>query len=127
MAVLIEHYAGALPTWLSPEQVRVISVTDGQDDYARSVVEACAAAGLRATADVSGEKLGARIRRAKLAKVPYVLVVGPKDAPVGTVGINRRGWTTQPEKGVPLGDLVAEVVGEVERRGLPEDRAPMAS
>ena len=124
MAVLIEHYAGALPTWLSPEQVRVIAVTDEQDDYAHSVVEACAAAGLRATADVSGEKLGARIRRAKLAKIPYVLVVGPRDAPAGTVGVNRRSWTTKPEQDVAITDLVAEVTDEVERKGLPEDRAP---
>jgi threonyl-tRNA synthetase len=124
MAVLIEHYAGALPTWLSPEQVRVIPVTDHQDDHARAVVGACAAAGLRATADVSGEKLGARIRRAKLAKVPYVLVVGPRDVPAGTVGVNRRGWTTEPEQDVPLADLLSEATDEVERRGRPEDRIP---
>ena len=123
MAVLIEHYAGALPTWLSPEQVRVIAVTDEQDDYAHSVAESCAAAGLRATADVSGEKLGARIRRAKLAKIPYVLVVGPRDVPAGTVGVNRRGWTTKPEQDVAITDVIGEVTGEVERKGLPEDRA----
>ena len=70
MAVLIEHYAGALPTWLCPEEVRVIPVTDGHVDYAQSVVDACAAAGLRATVDTSGEKMGALIRRAKLAKIP---------------------------------------------------------
>ena len=86
MAVLIEHYAGALPTWLSPEQVRVIPVTDAHADYAQSVVDACAAAGLRATVDGSGEKMGALIRRAKLAKIPYVLVVGDHDVAAGTVG-----------------------------------------
>src|SRR5580698_7167333 len=69
MAVLIEHYAGALPTWLSPEQVRVIPVTDAHADYAQSVVDACAKAGLRATAEGSGEKLGGLIRRAKMAKI----------------------------------------------------------
>ena len=124
MAVLIEHYAGALPTWLSPEQVRVIPVTDAHADYAETVVDACAAAGLRATVDGSGEKMGALIRRAKLAKIPYVLVVGDEDVAAGTVGVNRRGWTTKPEQGVPVGELVAEVVDEVERKGLPEDRAP---
>ncbi len=93
MAVLIEHYAGALPTWLSPEQVRVLPVTDEQGSYGQSVVDACAAAGLRATLDTSGEKLGALVRRAKLAKLPYVLVVGPDDVREGTVGVNRRGST----------------------------------
>jgi len=124
MAVLIEHYAGALPTWLSPEQVRVIPVTDAHADYATSVVDACAKVGLRATADGSGEKLGGLIRRAKMAKIPYILVVGDHDVAAGTVGVNRRGWTTKPEQGVPLADVVTEVIDEVDRKGLPEDRAP---
>jgi len=127
MAVLIEHYAGALPTWLSPEQVRVIPVTDAHSDYARSVVDICGAAGLRASLDMTGEKMGALIRRAKLAKIPYVLVVGDQDVAAGTVGVNRRSWTTRPEHGVPVADLVAEVVNEVDRKGLPEDRAPVAA
>ena len=119
MAVLIEHYAGALPTWLSPEQVRVIPVTDAHLDYAETVADACAAAGLRATVDASGEKLGALIRRAKLAKIPYVLVVGDEDLAAGTVGVNRRGWASKPEKGVPVAALVAEVRAEVAAQGAP--------
>ena len=126
MAVLIEHYAGALPTWLSPEQVRVLPVTDAHADYAHTVVGACVAAGLRATVDGTGEKMGALVGRAKRAKIPYVLVVGDQDVAAGTVGVNRRGWTTRPEHGVPVADLVAEAVAEVERKGLPEDRAPAA-
>ena len=124
MAVLIEHYAGALPTWLSPEQVRVIPVSDTYADYAQSVADVCAVAGLRPTVDRTGENMKALIRRAKLAKIPYVLVVGGQDVEAGTVGVNRRSWTTRPEQGVPLGDLVTEVVDEVGRKGLPEDRAP---
>ncbi len=127
MAVLIEHYAGALPTWLSPEQVRVIPVTDAHAAYAQSVADACAAAGLRATVDASGEKMGALIRKARMAKVPYVLVVGDEDVAAGTVGVNRRGWDTKPEHGVALDDLLAEVTAEVARKGLPEDRAPVAA
>jgi threonyl-tRNA synthetase len=124
MAVLIEHYAGALPTWLSPEQVRVIPVTDAHSDYARSVVDVCAAAGLRATLDMTGEKMGALIRRAKMAKLPYVLVVGDDDVKNGTVGVNRRGSTdNRPERGVDVTKFVAEVVEEVVRRGSPEDSA----
>jgi threonyl-tRNA synthetase len=127
MGVLLEHYAGALPTWLCPEQVRVIPVTDNHLAYAESVVEACAEAGLRAEVDASGEKLGALIRRAKLAKIPYVLVVGDQDVAAGSVGVNRRGWPPVPEKGVPLDTFVAEVADEVARKGLPEDRAPAAA
>ena len=122
LAVLIEHYAGALPTWLSPEQVRVIPVTDAHADYARSVVDVCGAAGLRATLDMTGEKMGALIRRAKMAKLPYVLVVGDDDVKNGTVGVNRRGSTdNRPERGVDVTDFVSEVVEEVVRKGSPED------
>ena len=122
MAVLIEHYAGALPTWLSPEQVRVIPVTDAHSDYARSVVDICGAAGLRASLDMTGEKMGALIRRAKMAKLPYVLVVGDDDVKNGTVGVNRRGSTdNRPERGVDVTDFVSEVVEEVVRKGSPED------
>jgi threonyl-tRNA synthetase len=122
MAVLIEHYAGALPTWLSPEQVRVIPVTDAHAAYAQSVVAACHAAGLRSSADASGEKMGALIRKAKLLKIPYVLVVGSDDVEHGTVGVNRRGSDGKPERGVDLDAFVASVVDEVVRRGLPEER-----
>jgi threonyl-tRNA synthetase len=127
MAVLIEHYAGALPTWLCPEQVRVIPVTDNHVEYAWSVVEAAKAAGLRAEVDETGEKLGALIRKAKMAKIPYVLVVGDDDMAAGSVGVNRRSWTTKPEQGVPLATFLDEVSDEVTRKGLPEDRAPEAA
>jgi threonyl-tRNA synthetase len=123
MAVLIEHYAGALPTWLCPEQVRVIPVTDGHVSYASEVVAECQALGLRAEVDHSGEKMGALIRRARLAKIPYVLVVGDDDVAGGTVGVNRRGWP-KPQHDVPLRSFLDEVRDEVARRGLPEDRAP---
>jgi threonyl-tRNA synthetase len=125
MAVLIEHYAGALPTWLCPEQVRVIPVTDGHLEYASSVAAVCRTAGLRAEVDASGEKLGALIRRARLAKIPYVLVVGDEDVAAGSVGVNRRGWP-KPEHGVALDAFVAEAADEVARKGLPEERAPGA-
>ena len=91
MAVLLEHYAGALPTWLSPEQVKVLPVSDAHLAYAQSVAGACTEAGLRVSVDDAGESLGARIRRAKMAKVPYVLVVGDDDVENTTVGVNRRG------------------------------------
>jgi threonyl-tRNA synthetase len=114
-----------LPTWLCPEQVRVIPVTDGHLEYASSVAAVCRTAGLRAEVDASGEKLGALIRRARLAKIPYVLVVGDEDVAAGSVGVNRRGWP-KPEHGVALDAFVAEAADEVARKGLPEERAPGA-
>ena len=59
-----------------------------------------------------------------MAKIPYILVVGDDDVAAGTVGVNRRGWTTKPEHGVLLADVVTEIIDEVDRKGLPEDRAP---
>jgi threonyl-tRNA synthetase len=123
MAVLIEHYAGAFPTWLSPEQVRLLPVSDAHADYAQSVVDACVAAGLRASLDEAAETLQARIRKAKMTKVPYILVVGDDDVKAGTIGVNRRGSSERPQRGVDVASFVASVVDEVARRGSPEDGA----
>ena len=87
------------------------------------MLTACAEAGLRATIDMSGEKMGALIRRAKLAKIPYVLVVGPDDVANDTVGVNRRGSDGKPERGVPCSTFVSSVADEVARRSLPEQAA----
>ena len=114
-AILLEHYAGALPTWLMPQQVVVLPVRDDHTDYGRLVVEACAGAGLRVELDPADEPLGARIRRWKLDKVPYVVVVGDADVAAGTVGVNRRG-AEQPERGVGLNSFVESVAAEVTRR-----------
>ena len=111
-AVLLEHYAGNLPTWLSPVQARVLPVRDDHLEYAGSVVERLGAAGLRADLEDATEPLGTRIRRAKLEKVPYVLVVGADDEAAGTVGVNRRGHE-RPERGVPVDELVATVRDDV--------------
>ena len=114
-AILLEHYAGALPTWLMPVQVAVLPVRDDHEPYAAQVVESCRAGGLRAELSAADEPLGARVRRQKLEKVPYVLVVGDDDVAGETVGVNRRG-TERPERGVPVGRLVAEVAAEVAGR-----------
>ncbi len=100
-AILLEHYAGALPTWLSPEQVRVLGVRDDHSHYAHRVAERLSAVGARVAVEEAAEPLGARVRRAKLLKIPYVLVVGDDDVRAGTVGVNRRG-TDRPERGVEL-------------------------
>jgi len=107
-ALLVEHYAGAFPTWLSPVQVRVLPVRDDHAPYAQQVRGLLAAAGVRAEADDAGEPLGARIRRAKLEKVPYVLVVGDSDIADGTVGVNARG-SGKPERGVGVDSFVQQL------------------
>ena len=116
MAILIEHYAGALPTWLSPEQVRILPVRDDHEDYAHEVASTLGAVGERRTrVEAADEPLGARIRRAKLEKVPYILVVGDDDVAHGTVGINTRG-AADPFRGVTVQDFSAYLTQEIDER-----------
>ena len=88
--ILIEHYAVAFPLWLAPEQVRVLPVSDKALSYAEKVRSALRAAGFRVDVDISAEKLGAKIREATLQKVPYQVVVGPRDEAAGTVSVRSR-------------------------------------
>jgi threonyl-tRNA synthetase len=110
--VLLEHYAGAFPTWLAPVQVRVLPVSDTHDPYAVRVVDRLRAEGVRADLVEASDSLGARVRRAKLEKIPYVLVVGDDDVEHGTVGVNERG-SDRPERGVHVDDFVARVQADV--------------
>ncbi len=121
IAVLLEHYAGNLPTWLSPEQVRVLGVRDDHDAYAFDVAAALRSFGVRATVETASEPLGARVRRAKIEKIPYVLVVGDDDVAAGTVGVNARG-SNDPRRGVAATDFAAELAAEIAAHGAPEDR-----
>src|SRR4051812_37261367 len=114
-AVFVEHYAGAFPTWLSPVQVRILGVRDDHDDYAFRIADRLRGEGFRADWVEATEKLGARIRRAKLEKIPYVLVVGDDDVEHGTVGVNERG-SDEPERGVKVDDFVDRILAEVEAR-----------
>ena len=113
--VLVEHYAGAFPAWLAPVQVRVLPVRDDHDIYARRLVDRLRAEGFRADTVVADEPLGSRIRKAKLEKLPYVLVVGDDDVEHSTVGVNPRGGEV--ERGVPVDHFVdrlaADVVGHL--------------
>ena len=90
LAYLIEKYAGALPTWMAPEQVRVLSVTDRAADYANALVAKLSELGYRAEADITGEKIGKKIRLAQMDKVPYMLVVGDRDMAENTVSVRHR-------------------------------------
>jgi len=110
--VLLEHYAGAFPTWLAPVQVRVLPVRDDHDAYAAEVVAELAALGLRADVVDASEKLGNRIRKAKGEKLPYVLVVGDDDVTSRTVGVNPRGGEV--ERDVSLDEFAQRVLDEVD-------------
>jgi threonyl-tRNA synthetase len=91
IGILIEHHAGAFPTWLAPVQAVVLSITERQAGYAREVAERLRAAGFRVTADVTNEKIGYKIREHSLQKLPYQLVVGDKEMQAGTVAVRTRG------------------------------------
>ncbi|MFN0089914.1 MAG: threonine--tRNA ligase [Acidimicrobiales bacterium] len=108
--VLLEHYGGALPTWLSPVQARVLPVRDEHEGYAGEVLASLRGAGVRAEVAEADEPLGARIRRAKLERIPYVLVVGADDVEAGTVGVNPRGGEV--ERGVALTAFVERLAAE---------------
>ena len=122
MAILIEHHAGNLPTWLAPEQVIVVPVRDDHEEYAHEVRHRLASSGIRVEVEPATEPLGARVRKAKLSKIPYILVVGDDDVAARTVGINRRG-SDSPERGVTIEDFAAAIAREVADHGAPEDAA----
>ena len=90
IGVLIEHFAGAFPLWLAPEQIRVLTVSEKFNDYGKLVERQLREAGLRATGDFRAEKIGAKVRDAQLRLVPYMLVVGGREMEEGTVSIRDR-------------------------------------
>jgi threonyl-tRNA synthetase len=110
LGVLIEHYGGAFPVWLSPTQVRTLPVSDRHQAYAQSVCERLKATGLRAEVDLRSEKVGFKIRDAEVQKIPYILVVGDKEMTAGTVSVRQRGGQ---DRGVmPLADLIQVLSAE---------------
>jgi len=102
---LLEHYAGAFPAWLNPEHVRVIPITDSQNEYADGVVRQLRDQNIRASADVSAQRMNAKIREAQLMKVPYMLVVGENEAKAGTVSLRVRDGSRQDN--IPLAEFIA--------------------
>jgi threonyl-tRNA synthetase len=108
--VYLEHCGGNFPTWLAPRQAIVLTVSEKSDEYARRVVEILKDKGLRVDSDLSSDKLGAKIRNARLLRYPYLLVVGPKEAEAGTVGVRSRDAG---ELGaMPLQELLARLLTE---------------
>lgn len=116
LALLIEKYAGAFPMWLAPEQVRILPIADRHHDAAYKVLEQLKAAGLRAEVDARSEKLGYKLREARLSKIPYMLVIGDKEAEGGTVAVRQRG--VEESAVMTVEDYIAKAVKEVEDKVL---------
>ena len=111
---LIEHYAGKFPVWCSPQHVRVIPIKDSHNDYAHKLIEQLQAAGIRSEADVSNERMNAKIRQAQLMKVPYMLVVGDREVNDGNVSLRKRDGSRQ--NGMPLQEFIALVQDRISTR-----------
>ncbi len=110
IGILIEHFAGKFPLWLAPTQVKILPITDRTLGYANEVCKQLADAGIRCEVDKRNEKIGYKIREAKMEKVPYVLVVGDKEAEDGTVNVNKRG--VEEKDTVKLDKFIKKVVKE---------------
>jgi threonyl-tRNA synthetase len=122
IALLIEHHAGAFPLWLAPVQVLVLPIADRHADYSRQVVARLAAAGLRAELDERQEKIGYKIRSAQLQKIPYMLVIGDREAAEGTVAVRTRTGGDQGAQ--PVDRFIAAALDEVRRRRESADPRP---
>jgi threonyl-tRNA synthetase len=122
MGILLEHYGGNLPTWLAPEQVRVLPIADRHADYAHEVAAVFAGAAAQADAHLyvavadRPERLGKRTREGQLHKVPYLLVVGDREAQEHTVSVRVRGTD---EGSRPVDEVAVEILDEVRERRLP--------
>jgi threonyl-tRNA synthetase len=113
---LIEHYAGAFPVWLAPTQAILMTVTDRQAPYGEGAYKQLVQAGIRVEMDFRNEKLGFKIREAQIQKIPYMLVVGPKEAEAGTVSVRHRSKGDLGPRG--LAELVEDLQKEVESRAI---------
>jgi threonyl-tRNA synthetase len=117
IGILIEHFAGKLPTWLAPVQAVVATIVSDADDYARDVAAQLTAAGIRVETDTRNEKINYKVREHSLAKVPHLLVVGKREAEEGTVAVRTLG--AEHQKVMPLAEAIAMLKGE----GTPPDLA----
>ncbi|MGB3973206.1 MAG: threonine--tRNA ligase [Peptococcia bacterium] len=114
IAILTEHYAGAFPTWLAPVQVKILPITDRQHEYAEKLQQELFAAGVRVEVDHRSEKIGYKIREARLERVPYMLVIGDKEMENGTVALRKRGEGDQ--GAVDFASFKAELLQEIAER-----------
>jgi threonyl-tRNA synthetase len=114
--LLIEHFEGKFPTWLSPEQVRVLPISEKFLEAAEAVTTQLAEAGVRVSLDSSSDKVGAKIRNARLERIPYMLVLGAKEVEEGTVSVRHRDKEDLGAK--PLDQFIAEITAEIRERSL---------
>jgi threonyl-tRNA synthetase len=124
IGILIEHFAGNLPTWLAPVQAIVLPITEGQLEAARGVQEELLKAGVRAQLETRSEKIGYKVRAAETRKIPWILVVGAREAEQGLVSVRRHGQGDQGVK--PLAEVVAELRRHMDGRLLEEETTPAA-
>lgn len=116
LALLLEKYAGALPLWMAPEQVRILTITDRQDEWAREVKDALLMEGIRVTIDDRNEKIGFKIREARLERLPYMIILGDKECETKTISLrNRSGETTE---GMSLQSFIDLVTKQVKTREI---------
>ena len=114
IGVITEHFAGAFPTWLSPVQATVLPITDRSAEWAKEVLAKLEASGVRAEIDLRNEKIGYKIREAQMQKIPYMLVVGDKEAESGSVAVRTR--TGEDLGAMPLDEFLAKVGKEIRER-----------
>ena len=114
IGILIEHFAGAFPTWLAPVQVKVLPISDKYMDYAQSVLNKLTEAGIRAEVDTRAEKIGYKIREAQTAKIPYMLVVGQKEEEENTVSVRSRAAGDGGARSLDM--FIADILKEIETK-----------
>jgi threonyl-tRNA synthetase len=118
IAILIEHFAGDFPLWLAPEQVRVLPITDDVADDARAFVDQLRGAGLRATIDDRAETLNYKVREAEVHKVPWMAVIGAREAAAGTAAVRQRGAGRKQEV-MERSELIERLRSEIAEKRLP--------
>lgn len=116
MAMLIENFAGAFPLWLAPEQVRVLSLTERNNDYAKSIQQQLFNLGIRAECDIRNEKIGYKIREALSMKVPYLIIVGDEEEKSNTISIRGRGYENK--TGLKLSDFIIRLENEIKTKKI---------
>ena len=118
IGILIEHFAGAFPTWLAPVQVKVLPISDKFMDYAKQVTEKLEEAGIRTELDMRSEKIGYKIREAQMQKIPYMLVVGQKEEEEGLVAVRSRFLGDEGQK--LLEEFIVAIKDEIAKKEIRE-------
>ena len=114
IGIITEHFAGAFPVWLSPVQVKVMPITDRTAEYAKDVAAKLSAAGVRVETDLRNEKIGYKIREAQMQKIPYMLVIGDREAESGAVAVRTRGG--EDLGAMPIDEFIERITGEIKSR-----------